>query len=313
MVAKEFELLDGFDLSRQEWFVQERFGQGMKIVERLVERLRKMKVEASSHAVMSLMFDESLFKLTFHQKRRANKRKTAKPTMKVESLDQFQMKNFTSLYNREKPDRSGRLFDHIQISALRVSALHRLQSEVLGYTFKNQLILDCALLYVSDRKDFERLEYTGDILVDIFAKLVARRALLYLRREVSNQVSEKVRRLVLSSEGLAFLAVYHKLHHYIDPKGVAVQTQESIAKYAGSVRYGLQCRALYQSCAVAPPKLLADVFEALVGAVFVDGGWQTLFEVLHRLMGPLIVYLCLHAEMVGDELVNSGESIGRKR
>lgn len=36
------------------------------------------------------------------------------------------------------------------------------------------------------------------------------------------------------------------------------------------------------------PKFLADVFEAILGAVFVDGGYNSVVEVLEHILGPLV-------------------------
>lgn len=298
MAARRFGLLERYDYSRQPWFLEECFGKD-RVVESVLGRLRGLGVEVSSRAVMNLKRDGRLFRLTFHQKRRARRRKEG---MGEQPREKGGLRNYVGMYNRMRADKAGRVFDHVQVSALRGSVLFRFQNEVLGYRFKNQVSLECALLFVADRKDFERLEYTGDILVEIFAKLVGRRALLWLRREVCSRVLENVRQLALSTEGLAFLAIYHKFHHYIDPKAFGTQTQESIAKYAESLRFDLQCRALYHMCPLAPPKQLADVFEAVVGALFVDGGWKAVFEVLHRLLSPLVIYLCLYSELVSADL-----------
>lgn len=38
-----------------------------------------------------------------------------------------------------------------------------------------------------------------------------------------------------------------------------------------------------------PPKIFGDVFEALIGAIFVDGGYNKVVEVLQHLFAPLLI------------------------
>lgn len=38
-----------------------------------------------------------------------------------------------------------------------------------------------------------------------------------------------------------------------------------------------------------PPKLLGDIFESIIGAIFVDGGYDKVIEVLQHLFAPLLI------------------------
>ncbi len=49
------------------------------------------------------------------------------------------------------------------------------------------------------------------------------------------------------------------------------------------------------------PKILGDVFESLIGAVFEDGGMQAVMEVYATLMCPLILFVAKYSKEVFKE------------
>ena len=40
-----------------------------------------------------------------------------------------------------------------------------------------------------------------------------------------------------------------------------------------------------------PPKILGDIFESLVGAIFIDGGIEKVIEVFQHLLSPFILFI----------------------
>ena len=45
-----------------------------------------------------------------------------------------------------------------------------------------------------------------------------------------------------------------------------------------------------------PPKILGDVFESLMGAIFIDGGIKKVLEVYQHLLAPFIVFTAKHSK-----------------
>ena len=52
----------------------------------------------------------------------------------------------------------------------------------------------------------------------------------------------------------------------------------------------------YASTEVYQPKFIADIFEALLCAIYMDSDLKTTYEFLHLIYGPSICYSCLYLE-----------------
>lgn len=49
------------------------------------------------------------------------------------------------------------------------------------------------------------------------------------------------------------------------------------------------------------PKMLGDVFESLMGAVFIDGGFEKVIEVFEPIFAPFIVYVAQNSKVLPKE------------
>jgi len=49
------------------------------------------------------------------------------------------------------------------------------------------------------------------------------------------------------------------------------------------------------------PKILGDVFESLMGAIFIDGGIEKVIEVYQHLLAPFILYIAKYSKVVRKE------------
>mmetsp|Transcript_6248 Transcript_6248/g.10616 ORF Transcript_6248/g.10616 Transcript_6248/m.10616 type:complete len:209 (-) Transcript_6248:84-710(-) len=49
------------------------------------------------------------------------------------------------------------------------------------------------------------------------------------------------------------------------------------------------------------PKILGDVFEAIIGAIFIDGGIKAVIEVLRPLLSPFILFVAKHSKSIFKE------------
>jgi ribonuclease-3 len=133
----------------------------------------------------------------------------------------------------------------------------------LGYRFFNRSWLECALTHRSHAHEFghsehyERLEFLGDAVVGC----VVASWLFSLSETLSEGELSKRKSRIVSTRSLAREAERLRLGDYL-------------RLGAGEERSGGRSR----------PSLLADAYEAVLGAVFLDGGWAA----AERVMRPFL-------------------------
>lgn len=49
------------------------------------------------------------------------------------------------------------------------------------------------------------------------------------------------------------------------------------------------------------PKILGDVFEAIIGAIFIDGGIESVIEVLRPLLSPFVLFVAKYSKNMFKE------------
>jgi ribonuclease-3 len=132
----------------------------------------------------------------------------------------------------------------------------------LGHTFGEQALFERALTHRSFGTDHnERLEFLGDAVLSLAVS-----SLLYERFEGSDEGDlTRVR---------AHLVREDSLHRVALALGVpeALRLSEGEARAGGAQR----------------PSILADALEALIGATFIDGGYNAAHALVRRLFGELI-------------------------
>ena len=135
--------------------------------------------------------------------------------------------------------------------------------ERIGYRFKDSVLLDCALTHISALKgarnragSYQRLEFLGDHVLGLVISDVLFRAFPRADEgELSRRLADLVRK-----ETCAEIAVTIEL-------GAAIKLGSSEANAGGRKR----------------PAILADVCEALIGAVYLDGGYPAAEGLVERL------------------------------
>jgi ribonuclease III len=140
----------------------------------------------------------------------------------------------------------------------------------LGYGFVDQRRLESALTHKSylnenprwGRPDNERLEFLGDAVLD----LVVGHLLMEADPERSEGELSKTRATIVSEQGLA-----------------------EVAGELGLGEWLFLGRGEEQSGGRRKASVLADACEALVAAIYLDGGYGAAFEVVRRLFGPRVL------------------------
>jgi ribonuclease-3 len=135
----------------------------------------------------------------------------------------------------------------------------------LGYRFENPALLEEALTHVSapkaDGQSYQRLEFLGDRVLGLaIAELLYRTFPGAPEGELSRRLAELVRR-----ESCAEIAVAWDVGPYLKLG-------------AGEAHSGERRN----------PTILADVCEAIIGAVFMDGGYEAARNVVERAFQPLL-------------------------
>ncbi len=134
--------------------------------------------------------------------------------------------------------------------------------EALGYHFKRQELLKEALTHRSwGYPDFERLEFLGDSVLELcISHLLFEILPTYKEGELS-----KIRASLVRGERLAEIAKSLSLGDYL-----------LLGK--GEEQTGGRQKA----------SILASAFEALVGAVYLDGGFERALEVVRKCFSPYL-------------------------
>lgn len=153
-------------------------------------------------------------------------------------------------------------------------ALSRLE-DVLGYHFRDRALLSMALSHSSRKNDLqvsnERLEFLGDAVLG-----VAVSEFLYGRFPHDTEGGlTRIKSAAVSGTTLGRVAKGMNLGAYLTvAKGVAQVPEEAQPRddVAGTSR---RTKRL-------PPSILADTFEAVLGAIYIDGGLQEAREFVRR-------------------------------
>jgi ribonuclease-3 len=140
---------------------------------------------------------------------------------------------------------------------------------VLGYTFKERALLEQALRHPSwcneqgDPRpdDNERFEFLGDAVLDL---VVSHRVMTRFPKAHEGDLSV-TRQQIVSEAALSEVARQLRI-------GVWIMLGKGEEKSGGRDK----------------PKILADMFEALIGAVYLDGGYASAWEMIDRVLGEKI-------------------------
>lgn len=148
-------------------------------------------------------------------------------------------------------------------------------SRKLGYEFEQPELLFQAFMHSSyvneqampDLQDNERLEFLGDAVLDLAASHI----LMDLFNDAKEGDLSKYRAMVVDESGLF---------------QVARQLQLGDCLFLGKGEEQCQGRE--------KPSILANTMEALLGALYLDAGFEKTFEIIHKLFAPYL-------EKVGTE------------
>ena len=149
----------------------------------------------------------------------------------------------------------------------------------IGYSFKNKNILTASLIHPSFNKDhkiketilnseFERLEFLGDRVLGLVVS-----SLIYSRFISLNEGD--------LSKKLSYLVQKNFLYKISSELSLNIILKFSFKKQNEKMNVSI----------------LADAVEALIGAIYIDGGYKSSFKFIKKYWGP---YLNVHASNLQD-------------
>ncbi|KAK3750725.1 hypothetical protein QZH41_017278, partial [Actinostola sp. cb2023] len=185
----------------------------------------------------------------------------------------------------------------------------------IGYSFKNKLLLLQAFTHMSYPRDlnhlhtsYEQLEFLGDALLDYLVT----RHLYFTHRTMSPGALTDLRSAVVNSYSFAFLSVQHGFHKHLRSMSPAVfrVVNRFTAMQKDAIRKKMLANPdkIFSCVFVTPddndenndsievPKVLADIFESVIGAVFIDSGmdvertWLVVYHLLKSTFGKINHY-----------------------
>ncbi|KAL1562360.1 ribonuclease 3-like protein 3 [Salvia divinorum] len=154
---------------------------------------------------------------------------------------------------------------------------------IIGYRFNNRSLLYEAFTHPSYQQgcvSYERLEYIGDSVLNF---LITKEQFSKYPNLAPGLLSP-LRAANVDTEKLARVAVQHNFHRYIR-FGAKIYTKRIQTFINDLPKYPLHSHGLIHS-----PKLLADVVESTIGAVYVDSNYSIdmTWEVASDLIQPII-------------------------
>ena len=227
------------------------------------------------------------------------------PTRRKPSSSLFCATSFLGAAKPRQPTRVQRL--------VVTNGIRFLQARILGYRFRNEGLLMAALDPADSNKDMQRLEFLGDTAAELVTLNFIRRFAHRLKREPGPDFYAGIKTIVLSTEGLATICVFHKMHTWITQTSLGSEKVAEIQKFVQHKDFDQSCRHLWWRSQKKAPKILADVFEAVCGAVLIDGGWKALSDVVGRLVGPFVFFSAKFFSEIGRNIVGDITAYYRQR
>jgi dsRNA-specific ribonuclease len=174
--------------------------------------------------------------------------------------------------------------------------------KLISYSFKDTKLLVTAFTHSSKRttNNYERLEFLGDAILEYFIVF----NLYNIHKDnlgESNITSCNITRAkssLASNKLLIKISLLLGLHRFINSNNTA-----SIQDYVDTFDPD-QLFNEYQEDVINRPKAVSDIFEALIGAIFIDSGIEYCFTFLNVVFRKLIIYTAKYLENIKFSVVD---------
>ena len=170
--------------------------------------------------------------------------------------------------------------------------IQNFQKKNLNYTFKKKSFLLESLKIGT--KNFERLEFLGDAVLDIYAIINLHKIAKKLKISLSPEILHCFKVFFLSSDPLSNLTLNFNLLTFLD---LSPKKREKIQTYLNSNSENA-IKIMWYNKKILAPKVLSDAFEALIGAVFLDTGFEGVKKVLDRVILSFMYFYLIHYKYI---------------
>ena len=215
-------------------------------------------------------------------------------------------------------------------------SLDYLQQCKIFYKFKNKKLLEQAMTHKSknynNSQNYEKLELLGDSIVEIFIsqytfclfspylfedpnetdeenklnlndyeKLIKKNAKIF-----NNKYMTHVKSYLCSNYFMCKLSILIGLPKHLKFSENNINMKKQLAQFLDfdNIRKFVESPLnKYVSTEIYQPKFIADLFEALIGAIYIDSDLKTTYEFLDLIYGPSICYSCLYLEELPFSIV----------
>ena len=219
-------------------------------------------------------------------------------------------------------------------------SLDYLEKCKLFYNFKNKQLLEQAMTHKSiehsNSKNYEKLELLGDSIVEIFIsqytfcifspylfedpneddeiskkskinlneneKLIKKNAKIF-----NNKYMTHIKSYLCSNYYMCKLSLLIGLPNYLkfNENNIKMKQQLEEFKQFKNISNFLESPLNnYISTEIKQPKFIADLFEALIGAIYIDSDLKTTYDFLHLIYAPSICHSCLYLEDIPFSIVS---------
>jgi endoribonuclease Dicer len=189
-----------------------------------------------------------------------------------------------------------------KFTIVKTENIELLEREVLGYTFNTKQLLVAALTHGSAKEatNYERLELLGDAILEYF--IVFNLYKIHKDKlDESNLTACTITRAkssLASNKLLIKMSILMGLHSFIHT-GAPNPIQDYLNVFDPSCLMNE-----YQEDVINRPKALSDIFEAILGAIFIDSGLEECFKFLDRVYRKLIIYTAKYMDNIKFSVVD---------
>ena len=113
---------------------------------------------------------------------------------------------------------------------------------------------------------------------------------------------QKLKVFLLSNSFMAKIAVILGLHKYMF--NVEQSQRSEILKFVNSLQLNQKFNSFVKDHQENTPKILSDVWESLIGAILIDGGWKAVQTVIGNIIAPYLVFCVKYFQNLKFDILN---------
>jgi dsRNA-specific ribonuclease len=276
VVLKEFKVISGYNFDDYQQFFTQSLLIDKEVYESFRKKKKKLEKSESNYKIFGLLRSRIRKPLSMTNSKAKNKSSLSFNleyniviAMKNQSSNSSIAKNYENFENHYLED---------------------FQRRHLRYRFSNVVLLKNALNHSSN--EFQRLEFLGDAVIEIFALSNFYFIMRKLKKHITPEILHSLKLALLSTETLAKICRHFKIYRHFT--ALKPKDMENIRKYLKEYSKSQKFGELWFNSDIEAPKKMADGFEAVVGAVFLDGSWPAVKKFLSEVFCSFIYFFAIY-------------------